>query len=109
MNAERIHPMITAHKHIPAMHQCNRLDDCQPQTVVVATVAARRIDPVEALEQSRQVLTGNRRSRVGDADADLMLFDFDPHLRIATDLDLNLGILKNEILILQRGRHFVGQ
>jgi hypothetical protein len=40
VNAEGIHPMITAHENIPAMHQRNRLDDGQPQTVIVAAVAA---------------------------------------------------------------------
>jgi len=40
INPERIHAVITAHKHIAAMHQRNRLDDCQPQPVVVAAVAA---------------------------------------------------------------------
>lgn len=61
--------MITAHKHIPAMHQRNRLDDCQPQTMVVAAVAARRIDPVDALEQSRQMLIGNSAIELLDTTA----------------------------------------
>jgi hypothetical protein len=60
VNAEGIHAVITAHKHIAAMHQRNRLDDRQPQAVVVATVAARRIDPVKTLEQPWQMLAGNR-------------------------------------------------
>ena len=131
--------MVTAHKHIPAMHQRNRLDDRQPQPMVIAAVAARSIDPVEALEQTRQVLAGNRRAGVGDANADLMLFgldpylndlpglgvlhrvaqqidqrpaqmrDLDPHLRIAADLHLNLGVFKNEIQVFQGRRHFIRQ
>ena len=40
VDAEGIHPPITAHKHIPTMHQRNRLDDRQPQPMVIATVAA---------------------------------------------------------------------
>ena len=63
INPEGIHPPITAHKHIAAMHQRNRLDDRQPQPMIVAAVAARRIDPIKALEQPRQMLAGNRRSR----------------------------------------------
>ncbi|MNM97757.1 hypothetical protein D3C81_1102710 [compost metagenome] len=60
MNPERIHPMVTAHEHIAAMHQCNRLDDGQPKAMIVAAVAARGIDPVEAFEQPWQVFAGNR-------------------------------------------------
>ena len=40
MDTEGIHPMIAAHEHIAAMHQRNRLDDGQPQAVIVAAVAA---------------------------------------------------------------------
>ena len=40
MHTKGIHPMVTAHEHIPAMHQGNRLDDGQPQPVVVAAVGA---------------------------------------------------------------------
>jgi len=40
INPESIHPPITAHKHIPTMHQRNRLDDRQPQPMVIAAVAA---------------------------------------------------------------------
>lgn len=53
MNPERIHPSIAAHKHIPAMHQRDGLDDRQAQAVVVAAVAARSIHPVKPFEQAR--------------------------------------------------------
>ncbi|MDB5995627.1 MAG: hypothetical protein JWP42_2763 [Pseudomonas sp.] len=60
VDAEGVHAVIAAHEHVAAMHQRNRLDDRQAQTVVVATVAARCVDPVEAFEQSGQMFAGNR-------------------------------------------------
>ncbi|MNT54617.1 hypothetical protein D3C72_1917920 [compost metagenome] len=35
--------------------------------------------------------------------------DLDLHVRIAADLDLNLGIFKDEVQVFQGRRHFIGQ
>jgi hypothetical protein len=40
VDPKRIHPAVTAHKHVAAMHQGDGFDDGQPQAMVGAAVAA---------------------------------------------------------------------
>ena len=47
------------------MHCRYCLDDGQAETVTLATVRPRRVNAVEAIEQSPEVLGWNCRARVG--------------------------------------------
>ena len=40
IDPERVLSVLAAREHTPAVHQCNGLDDCQPQPVIGAAVAA---------------------------------------------------------------------
>ena len=107
--------------------------------VTPATVAARRIHPVEALEQQRQVLVVNRRPRVAHGDADLLRPGIDLHLDhlvwrrmlhgvvqqvdqrpaqlgfldggvgIAAYVHANLRVFEDVVQVVERGRHFLCQ
>ena len=127
------------HKHFAAMHMRDGFDDGQPQTVVGPAVMPRGIHPVKALKQPWQVFIVNGRAWVADADADVLwgLFNvhidplarfgvlhrivqqvnqrpaqvglFDIDLSVTADPDVNLGVLQNELQVIQRGGDFVSQ
>ena len=74
------------------MHAGNRGHDGQAQAVVVFTTGACRINPVEPVEQSGQMFTGDGLASVHHLDRHPVVADIDPDAHAAARFGMSRGV-----------------